>query len=51
MKLSWQECHYMTILMKRQMNQDGWTPEYIIGLSRGGNVPATIFSHLFNIEF
>ena len=49
MKLSWQECHYMTILMKRQMNQDGWTPEYIIGLSRGGNVPATIFSHLFNV--
>ena len=49
MKLSWEECHYMTILMKRQMNRDGWTPEYIIGLSRGGNVPATIFSHLFNV--
>jgi hypoxanthine phosphoribosyltransferase len=49
MKLSWEDCHYMTILMKRQMNRDGWSPEYIIGLSRGGNVPATIFSHLFNV--
>lgn len=49
MKLSWQDCHYMTIMMKREMDGDKWSPDFIIGLSRGGTIPATIFSHMFSV--
>lgn len=33
----------------RQMMLDGFKPEYIVGLSRGGLIPATYLSHYFDI--
>jgi hypoxanthine phosphoribosyltransferase len=33
----------------REMNADGWRPDYIVGLTRGGLVPATMLSHYLDI--
>ena len=31
------------------MYVDNWRPDYIIGITRGGNVPATIISNMTGI--
>lgn len=33
----------------RQMMTDKWTPDYIVGITRGGVIPATLISHFTNI--
>jgi xanthine phosphoribosyltransferase len=33
----------------RAMNADGWKPDYIVGLTRGGLVPATMLSHYLEV--
>jgi xanthine phosphoribosyltransferase len=33
----------------RAMNADGWKPDYIVGLTRGGLVPATMLSHYLDV--
>jgi hypoxanthine phosphoribosyltransferase len=33
----------------RSMNDDEWKPDYIVGLSRGGLVPAVMLSHYMNV--
>lgn len=33
----------------RQMEKDKWRPDYIVGLTRGGLIPATMLSHYLNI--
>jgi hypoxanthine phosphoribosyltransferase len=33
----------------RAMNADSWRPDYIVGLTRGGLVPATMLSHYLNV--
>jgi hypoxanthine phosphoribosyltransferase len=33
----------------RDMNQDQWRPELIVGLTRGGLVPATMLSHYLDV--
>jgi hypoxanthine phosphoribosyltransferase len=33
----------------RAMNADGWRPDYIVGLTRGGLVPATMLSHYLEV--
>lgn len=33
----------------RAMNEDGWMPDYIVGLTRGGLVPAVMLSQYLNI--
>ena len=49
MILSWTDCHAMTISIHSTCKAQQWVPDFIIGLSRGGNVPATILSHSFNV--
>jgi hypoxanthine phosphoribosyltransferase len=34
----------------RSMNADGWRPDYIVGLTRGGLVPATMLSHYLDVR-
>lgn len=34
----------------RQMDADGWRPDYIVGLTRGGLIPATMMSHYLNVR-
>lgn len=33
----------------RQISKDNWKPDYIVGISRGGLLPAVMISHYFNI--
>lgn len=33
----------------RQMNSDNWIPDYIVGITRGGLVPALKLSHYLNV--
>lgn len=32
-----------------QMYKDNWRPDYIVGLTRGGLIPAVIMSHMLNV--
>jgi uncharacterized protein len=31
------------------ISQSGWTPDYVVGLTRGGLFPAVMISHYFNV--
>jgi len=33
----------------RSMNADGWKPDYVVGLTRGGLVPALMLSHYLEV--
>lgn len=33
----------------RRMTADGWRPDYIVGITRGGLIPAIMLSHYLNI--
>ena len=33
-----------------QMYKDNWRPDYIVGITRGGNVPATILSNMLDVR-
>ena len=33
----------------RDMNKDGWKPDYIVGVTRGGLTPATMLSHYLEV--
>ncbi len=33
----------------RQISKDNWRPDYIVGISRGGLLPAVMISHYFDI--
>ena len=41
---SWQDIEAMCTNIVKQMYADNWRPDYIVGLTRGGNIPATIIS-------
>ena len=34
----------------RRMQHDQWKPDYIVGITRGGLVPATLLSHYLNVR-
>ena len=33
----------------RQITRDGWRPDYVVGLTRGGLIPAVMLSHYFDV--
>ena len=47
---SWQDIETMCINIVIQMAKDKWLPDYIVGITRGGNVPATIISNMLGIR-
>lgn len=47
---SWQDVEKMCITIVNQMYKDNWRPDYIVGITRGGNVPATIISNMTGIR-
>ncbi len=47
---SWQDIETMCISIVNQMYADNWRPDYIVGLTRGGNIPATIISNMTGIR-
>jgi hypoxanthine phosphoribosyltransferase len=47
---SWQDIEKMCTSIVTQMYNDNWRPDYIVGITRGGNVPATIISNMTGIR-
>ena len=47
---SWQDVEAMCVSITNQMYKDNWRPDYIVGITRGGNVPATILSNMLGIR-
>ena len=41
---SWQDVEKQTQEILRQIHLDGWRPDYVVGLTRGGLVPANLIS-------
>ena len=46
---SWQDIENMCTKIVKQMYADNWRPDYIVGITRGGNIPATIISNMTGI--
>ena len=51
MKLIHNNKHLNTWVHKiiREMSKDNWIPDYIVGITRGGLVPATMLSHYLDV--
>ena len=47
---SWTDIERMCVSIVNQMYTDNWRPDYIVGITRGGNVPATIISNMTGIR-
>ena len=47
---SWKDTEHMCNQLINQLYKDGWKPDYIVGITRGGNVPATILSNITGIR-
>ena len=46
---SWQDVERMCMEIVTDMYTSGYKPDYIVGITRGGNVPATIISNMTGI--
>ena len=47
---SWTDVENMCTSIVNDMYNDCWRPDYIVGITRGGNVPATIISNMTGIR-
>jgi uncharacterized protein len=47
---SWQDVEKACVNIALQMYKDNWRPDYIVGITRGGNVPATILSNMLDVR-
>jgi hypoxanthine phosphoribosyltransferase len=47
---TWQDVEKMCVSIVTQMAKDQWKPDYIVGITRGGNIPATIISQMLDVR-
>ena len=47
---TWSDIEIMCQSLVNQMYNDNWRPELIVGITRGGNIPATIISNMLDIN-
>lgn len=47
--LSWDDIRGHVSGLSRQLVATNWRPTYIVGLVRGGTIPATMLSHFFDV--
>ena len=47
---SWKEVEDMSMNIVTQMYQDDWKPDYIVGITGSGSIPATIISNIINVR-
>lgn len=45
---SWEDFDKDSLYIGRQLHASNWTPDYIVGVKRGGLIPAIKLSHLLN---
>jgi len=48
--LTWQDIEHRVQEVLRQIAHDGWRPDYIVGLTRGGLIPATMISEYLDVK-
>lgn len=48
--VSWTDVQRQTQEIIRQMYLDGWQPDYIVGITRGGLVPANLISQYLDVS-
>lgn len=48
-KLSYTEFKFVLQDLCRDITLSGWTPDYVVGLTRGGLLPAVMISHYLNV--
>jgi len=46
---TWKDIEHMVVSINNLMYADGWRPDYLVGLTRGGLVPAVIMSNMTGI--
>ena len=46
---SWQDVEHQTQEILRQLQRDAWMPDYVVGLTRGGLVPANLISQYLEV--
>jgi hypoxanthine phosphoribosyltransferase len=46
---SWQDVERQTQEILRQLQRDAWMPDYVVGLTRGGLVPANLISQYLSV--
>jgi xanthine phosphoribosyltransferase len=46
---NWKQVEGACIELARQLQQDNWKPDYIVGITRGGAVPAILLSQYMGI--
>jgi len=46
---NWKQVQGACIELARQLQQDNWKPDYIVGITRGGAVPAILLSQYLGI--
>lgn len=47
--VSWQEYQGLVGKICRDISVSGWRPDYVVGITRGGLLPATMISHYLDI--
>jgi xanthine phosphoribosyltransferase len=47
--VTWQDVEHQTQEILRQLQQDNWQPDYVVGLTRGGLVPANLISQYLEV--
>ena len=47
---TWTDIENCCLDIVNKMYADAWRPDYIVGITRGGNVPATIISNMTGIR-
>ena len=46
---TWQDVENQTQEILRQLHRDAWMPDYVVGLTRGGLVPANLISQYLEV--
>lgn len=46
---SWPDIERQVQTIARQVHLDRWNPDYIVGITRGGAIPATMLSHYLGV--
>ena len=46
---SWRQIEGAVVDIARQLQKDQWYPDYIVGITRGGAIPAVMLSHYLNV--
>jgi len=47
---SWTNIEVASIYIKSRLDFDGFKPDYIVGLTRGGLIPAVLLSHMMGVK-